>query len=354
MRLPADIVERARSRFEAVPVCVTGGAGFIGGHLVDALLSVGAVVSVIDDLSNSTAEHVGEMLDLVPDRLRFVHGSILDDSALDEALRGGRPGRPGRAAEPAAIVFHLAALGSVARSIEDPQRTWEVNATGTVRVLEAARQCRCRRVVFAASSSAYGGEGGNAGPQSESLPPSPRSPYAASKVAGEAAMLAWARSFGMSTVSLRFFNVFGPRQPADSPYAAVVAALTRRLLAGEPPLIHGDGRQTRDFTYVANAVVGLLLAGSSQRPLAGEVVNIGGGVRTSVLELAGMLAAACTGGAGTVPSEPEFAPERPGDVRHSLADLTRARDLLDYEPVVPLRAGLEETVAWYREVCAGC
>ncbi|MFM9956732.1 MAG: NAD-dependent epimerase/dehydratase family protein, partial [Phycisphaerales bacterium] len=315
---------------------VTGGAGFIGGHLVDALLSMGASITVIDDLSNSTASHVAELVEMEPDRVRFVHGSILEDRALREAV------------EQTAIVFHLAAVGSVPLSIVEPDRSFTVNALGTVRVLEAARSAHARRVVYSASSSAYG--------ESETLPkresdlPAPVSPYAAGKLAGEHAAHAWARSYpGLSTVSLRYFNVFGPRQPGDSPYSAVIAAFARRLLAGESPTIFGDGSQTRDFTYITNAVLANLLAGASDRPLAGEVVNIGSGERVSLLELARRMAKAC----GREHLAPAFAPPRAGDVMHSLADVAAARELLDYAPIAPLDEGLDATLDWYRSIMDG-
>lgn len=329
-----------RAAFEDRRVCLTGGAGFIGGHLLDALLAAGAQVVVIDDLSNAAAGHVAEMVELSPDRCRFVHGSILDDEALAEAAVGafGAWGKP-----PAEVIFHLAAIGSVPRSIEEPQRTWAVNTTGTVRVLEQARAIGAGRIVFAASSSAYGDS--DRLPKVETMLPQALSPYGASKLAGESLMHAWARSFGMSTVSLRYFNVFGPRQPADSAYAAVVAAVADRLLTGQAPIIYGDGRQTRDFTYVANVVLATLQAGASRRPLAGEVINIGTGRQTSVRQLADTMAAIIGAKAG----EAEMRPERTGDVRHSLADIGRARELLGYEPFATLEQGLEETVAWFRQ-----
>jgi nucleoside-diphosphate-sugar epimerase len=340
MRLPADIVTRLRRHYEGRPVCVTGGAGFIGGHLVDALLSLGCSIAVIDDLSNSRLDHLAGLIELEPERVRFVHGSILDDDALEDATSEAR------------TIFHLAALGSVPRSVAEPQRTWSVNATGTVRVLEAARRAWAgkerpfsgagERVVFAASSSAYGDD--PALPKVETQLPRPVSPYAASKLAGESAMTAWARSYGLSTVSLRYFNIFGPRQPADSAYAAVIAAFAKRLLTGAPPIIYGDGKQSRDFTNVTNAVLATLLAGSAERPLAGEVINIGTGRRITLLELARLMADQ-TGRAGV---QPELAPVRPGDVPHSLADISRARELLGYTPLVSLEAGLEETLAWFK------
>lgn len=320
-------------------MCVTGGAGFIGGHLVDALLSVGARIAVLDDLSNSSLDHLAGLIELEPERIRFVHGSILDDDAVNDALEGAR------------TIFHLAALGSVPRSVEAPQRTWSVNATGTVRVLEGARRIwktprAGDRVVFAASSSAYGDD--PTLPKVETQTPRPMSPYAASKLAGEAALAAWSHSYGFSTVGLRYFNIFGPRQPADSVYAAVIAAFARRLLAGQPPVIFGDGSQSRDFTSVTNAVLATMLAGAADRPLRGEVVNIGTGRRISLLELARIMADRC----GMPHVHPEFAPKRAGDVPHSLADFSRARELLGYVPIASLEDGLEETLEYYRRQLA--
>ncbi|MBZ0170821.1 MAG: SDR family NAD(P)-dependent oxidoreductase, partial [Phycisphaerales bacterium] len=272
IRLPSKIAGSLRSAYDNRRVCVTGGAGFIGGHLVDALTSLGASVTVIDDLSNSNADHLSSLIELDPDRVRFIHGSILDPEAME------------RAAESASIVFHLAAICSVPRSVEDPARAWAVNATGVLRVLEAARHGGARRVVFSASSSAYGNATNM--PVNEAVIPSPLSPYAASKLAGESLMTAYAESYGLSTISLRYFNIFGPRQPAGSPYSGVVPIFASMLLAGERLKILGDGGQTRDFTYVGNAVLANLLAGATQEPLAGQVVNIGAGVQTPILELA--------------------------------------------------------------------
>jgi nucleoside-diphosphate-sugar epimerase len=338
MKLPADIVSRLRRHYEGRAVCVTGGAGFIGGHLVDALLSLGSTITVIDDLSNSRLDHLAGLIEIEPERVRFVHGSVLDDDALADATAEAR------------TIFHLAAIGSVPRSLEEPQRTWSVNATGTVRVLEAARRRwggdrggpGGERVVFAASSSAYGDD--PALPKVETQLPRPVSPYAASKLAAEAAVSSWARSFGLSTVSLRYFNIFGPRQPADSAYAAVIAAFARRLLTGASPIIYGDGKTSRDFTNVTNAVLATLLAGSAERPLAGEVINIGTGRRVTLLELARMMAEL----SGRPGVQPELGPARPGDVPHSLADIARAREILGYTPIVSLEAGLEETIGWYK------
>lgn len=334
LRLPQEWVARLRPRFDGQRVCVTGGAGFIGGHLVDALLCLGARISVIDDLSNSTAEHLGGLIDLEPERVRFVHGSILDDRAMAEAV------------EQASMVFHLAAVSSVPRSVAEPERSYAVNSTGTVRVAEAARRAGVKRIVYSASSSAYGQ--GEKLPKLESDVPAPVSPYASSKLAGEDIMRAWSASYGLSTISLRYFNIFGPRQPADSPYAAVIAVFARKLLAGQSPTIFGDGGQSRDFTYVTNAVLANLLAGSSDKPLAGEVVNVGAGVRIDLNALYKLVAEGC--GVPHIPAHHE--PARTGDVRHSLADLTRARELLGYQPIVAIEEGLAQTLEWYRTVYA--
>lgn len=332
-------------------MCVTGGAGFIGGHLCDALLSLGATITVIDDLSNSTAEHIASLMDLEPKRVRFVHGSVLDDDALLEAIGRGATG------DGCQIIFHLAAIGSVPRSVANPQRSWSVNATGTVRVLVAATakpptgpRVPVDRVVLASSSSVYGDSALTVGaslpplPKIETMLPRPMSPYAASKLAAESLLAPWSNCYNLSTVALRFFNVFGPRQSPDSEYAAVVPAIARRLLAGQAAQIYGDGRQSRDFTFVGNAVLGTLMAGVADWPFRGEAVNIAAGRRTSVLELAQMLARAC----GSDGRPPEFRPERSGDVRDSLADLGRAREMLGYEPVTSLEAGIVETMAYYR------
>jgi nucleoside-diphosphate-sugar epimerase len=334
MKLPADKVAKLRAAYEGTTVCVTGGAGFIGGHLVDVLMAVGATVRVIDDLSNSSVDHLAGLMELEPDRLTFIHGSILDDESLAEACDGAK------------VIFHLGALGSVPRSMAEPQRTWSVNATGTLRILEAARAAKAQRVVLAASSSAYGDQ--LELPKVETMAIRPMSPYATSKIAGEQLLATWSRCYGLSTVALRYFNVFGPRQPADSAYAAVVAAFAKALLSGQPPKIYGDGAQTRDFTFVANAVLATLLAGSSPNKLMGEVFNIGTGRRISVLDLAVTLAKLT----GNPHIQPSFLPEREGDVKHSQADITLARQTLGYEPVTGFEQGLEETIEWVKRTMA--
>ncbi|MEQ8844141.1 MAG: SDR family NAD(P)-dependent oxidoreductase [Phycisphaerales bacterium] len=313
-------------------VCVTGGAGFIGGHLVERLLDLGAAVRVIDDLSNTNGEVIYRLIEDQPERAEFVHGSILDPDALAAAVRG------------ADIVFHLAAIGSVPLSFEQPERTMEVNAIGSIRVAQAAVAAGVSRWVYSASSSAYGDNA--ALPKVESLVPEPMSPYAASKLAGEHIVTAWAHGFGLQGVSLRYFNIFGPRQSADSAYAAVIAAFAATLRRGDhdnPPVIFGDGRQTRDFTHVDNAVHANLLAATSRKRLDGQAVNVGCGRQISILDLYHRMAELM----GRTDMQPRMAAAREGDVRHSLADLTRAADLLGYAPVRDFDDGLRETVAWF-------
>ncbi len=323
--------ERVGGALRDVQVCVTGGAGFIGGHLCDALVSLGARVSILDDLSNSDTRHVGALIDRAPERVRFIQGSILDPNALSEAMDG------------VSRVFHLAALGSVPKSVEQPERTWLVNATGTMRVLKAAQQAGASRVIYSASSSAYGNN--PTLPKREDMAPEPESPYAAAKFAGESLCRSWAKCYGIDTVCLRYFNIFGTRQAADSAYAAVIPAFIKRWVGGQAPTIFGDGGQTRDFTHVSNAVLANLLGAVSERPLGGEVVNIGAGVKTSVSQLASMIQSRM----GIDGLDPEHAPERVGEVRDSVADITRAKELIGYEPITSLEDGLATTVDWYNQ-----
>jgi len=330
IRLPTAIADRLKPFYDTRRVCVTGGAGFIGGHLVDALSSLGASVTVIDDLSNASLDHLSELIELDPAGVRFLHGSILEQAAIE------------RAVDSAAVIFHLAAICSVPRSIENPTRTWEVNATGTLRVLEAARHEGVKRVVFSASSSAYGNSA--VLPVHEGLVPSPLSPYAASKVASEELIASYAESYGMSTISLRYFNIFGPRQLAGSPYSGVIPKFVDGARRAQPLELHGNGEQTRDFTYVGNAVLANLLAGASDAPLAGQAVNIGTGVQTSIKQLADRV----LGAFGRPESDAGPGPARSGDVLHSIADTTAASELLGYEPITGVDEGLELTFDWWR------
>jgi nucleoside-diphosphate-sugar epimerase len=309
--------------FAGCKVLVTGGAGFIGSHLAEVFSGLGAVVTVLDDLSGGLRENVSAFANV-----RFVEGTILDREQVKRCTQGCR------------YVFHQAALGSVPRSVEQPRLYCDVNVTGTLNVLEAAREAGVGRVMFAASSSAYGE---NPVPWIETLPPLPKSPYAATKLADEGLLRAYAASYGLDTVSLRYFNIFGPRQNANSAYAAVIAAFAKALLAGKRPVIYGDGLQSRDFTHVTNVVHANLLAARRAQPLSGEVINVGCGARISVNQLAVEMA--------RMLGRPDLAPiheaERVGDIKHSFADLARSRELLAYEPIVTFEPGLQNSVAWY-------
>lgn len=309
--------------FRGKSTVITGGAGFIGSHLAEALLALGSTVTVVDDLSAGSAVNV-------PSGARFVLGTILDDGLVAEAVSGAH------------YVFHEAALGSVPRSVEVPGQYLRANVQGTMNVLAASAKAGVRRVMFAASSSAYGDT--EELPKHEGMVPLPRSPYAATKVAGEALLTAWCHSYGLDTVSLRYFNIFGPRQSATSAYAAVIAAFATKLLAGEPPVIFGDGTQSRDFTHVANAVHANLLAARREKNFEGEVINVACGTRVSVSQLALAMARQ----AGREDLAPTFRPARMGDVLHSQACLKRAEAELGYKPIVSLEEGIGETVAWYR------
>jgi nucleoside-diphosphate-sugar epimerase len=306
---------------------VTGGAGFIGSHLCDALADLGTEVSVIDDLSAGSEQN----LEQVQGRLRFVHGSILEPAVLADATAG------------AELIFHLAALTSVPASVEQPELYHRVNATGTLRVLEAARAAGANRLIFASSSSVYGDHG--QAPLTESMLPSPASPYAAAKCAGEQMLCTYARCFGLSCISLRYFNIFGPRQSPDSPYAAVIPRFARAMLQGERPVIFGDGTQTRDFTHVTNTVRANLLAGACREKLCGQVVNIACGQSSNLRQLLETMA-------NIIGVEPtyEAEPPRAGDILHSRASIETARRLLGYEPVVEIEEGLADAIVHYADL----
>lgn len=325
-----DWYELHKDHFQGQCTLVTGGAGFIGSHLTEALIRLGAHVVVLDDLTGGYANNFDSFTAEAGDRLTLVQGTILDQETLANATRGCR------------YVFHQAALASVPRSVAEPRLFNQVNVDGTLNVLEAAREAGVERVVFASSSSAYGDS--PTLPKIETMPPLPKSPYAANKLAGEHLMRAWAHSYGLDTAPLRYFNIFGPRQNANSAYAAVIAAFAKNLLAGERPVIFGDGLQSRDFTFVHNAVHANLLAARSEKPIQGQEINVACGVRTDVNELAQVMA--------EILGKPELTadhkPDRAGDVKHSLADLTRAKDLLGYEPIVDFKTGLAVTVEWYQ------
>jgi nucleoside-diphosphate-sugar epimerase len=309
-------------------VLVTGGAGFIGSHLIEALVALGADVVALDDLSSGTWDN----LDGFGDGVRTITASILDADALAGAVRGCE------------VIFHQAALASVPGSVEDPHAYWRVDADGTVAVLQAAREAGVRRVVYAGSSSCYG-DPGLSGPMDEDQPAAPVSPYAAAKLSGEHACRAWAACYPVDAAVLRYFNIFGPRQDPTSAYAAVIAAFAHRFLAGETPTIFGDGEQSRDFAHVANAVHANLLAARHAEALQGRAFNVACGGRVTVNALFDRIAE-LTGREGVAATH---GPPRAGDVRHSLADIGRARSVLGYRPLVSVEDGLADTVGWYRE-----
>jgi len=321
--------------FAGSRVLVTGGAGFIGSHLTEALIDLGAEVVVLDDLSGGDVGNFDDYKDRAGEQLRFAEGSILDDKLVGKLIAGCR------------YVFHQAALGSVPKSVEQPVRFHEVNATGTLNLLEAARANGVERVMFAASSSAYGDSA--VLPKVETMPVLPRSPYAANKVYDEALMRAYACSYGLDTACLRYFNIFGPRQNANSAYAAVIAAFAKDLLAGDQPTIFGDGEQSRDFTFVDNAVHANLLAARCEQKIGGEVMNVACGERVTVNQLAATMAELF----GCPERTPCYQDERAGDVKHSLADLSRTQATLGYTPLVGFADGLGPTCRCYSETMVG-
>lgn len=306
-------------------VLVTGGGGFIGSHLVDRLLCAGYRVRVLDNFSTGRLSN----LDSAVDEVEVVEGDIQSYERASHATRGCE------------LVFHQAALPSVPRSIQDPLTSTASNVTGTINVLLAARDAGVRRVVYASSSSVYGANPEL--PKHEDMPTLPISPYAVAKLAGEGYCRAFGEVYGLETVAIRYFNVFGPRQDPRSQYAAVIPNFITALLRGERPTIHGDGEQSRDFTYVEN-VVGANLLAAEATDVAGGVYNVACGERVTLNELHAELRQLTD-----VDLDPLHGPARTGDVRHSLADISAARRDLGYEPSVTLRDGLERTVEHLRE-----
>jgi nucleoside-diphosphate-sugar epimerase len=300
---------------------VTGGAGFIGSHLVDALLKRGDTVRVADNLSSGKRANLPKDID-------FIEGDLADDGVAARAVKG------------CDYVLHQAAVPSVPRSVNDPVGTNRANVDATLQVLVAARDAGVKRVVFAGSSSEYGNS--QVLPKREDMRPAPITPYALQKWTGEQYCTMFTSLYGLETVSIRYFNVFGPRQAPDSPYSGVISLFIKAFLNGQAPLIHGDGRQTRDFTYVTNVVDGVLRAATAPG-VSGEYINVATGGRVSLLELARALQLIT----GTNIS-PTFGPPRDGDVKDSQADIFKARKMLGYEPTVPFEEGLRHTVEWFR------
>ncbi len=305
---------------------VTGGAGFIGSNLVERLLELGESVRVVDNLSTGRRENIAPWIDDID----FIEGDLRDAMVCAKAVRD------------VDYVLHQAALPSVPRSIEDPVGTSELNLFSTIQLLNAAAKADVRRVVYAASSSAYGDQPVEV--KHEGLMPEPMSPYACAKLAGEHYCAAFTRSFGLSTVAIRYFNVFGPRQDPNSAYSAVIPLFVTAILNGKPPTVYGDGKQTRDFTFVRNVVNANMLAATCENEDAnGQVVNVACGGSFSLLDLIVQINAVL----GTK-IEPEFAPARVGDVMHSLADIARAKELLGYEVEVDFAEGLDRTINYYK------
>jgi UDP-glucose 4-epimerase len=303
---------------------VTGGAGFIGSHIVDALVARGDRVRVLDNLST------GHRHNLVPHgaKVELIEADLNDAAAVARAVTG------------VDCIFHQAALASVPRSIERPLDTHAACVTGTVQLLDAARKAGVRRVVYAGSSSAYGNL--LASSKRETDLPAPLSPYAAAKLAAEYYLQAFSASYGIETVSIRYFNVFGPRQDPDSPYSAVIPLFITAMLAGRSPVVYGDGLQSRDFTYVTNVVHGNLLAADAPEA-SGRVLNVANGRSTTLL---GLIAA--LNDLLGVDVQPTFAPPRVGDVRESMADIAEARRVLGYNPPVDFDEGLRRSIDYYR------
>jgi UDP-glucose 4-epimerase len=303
---------------------VTGGAGFIGSHIVRALLAKGRRVRVLDDLSTGKRGN----LDEVAAEIEFIEGDIRDVTTVERAVRG------------VDAVFHLAARASVPRSVKEPRAAHEVNVTGTLNLLIAARDAGVRRFVYSASSSAYGDT--PVMPKTVEMRPVPLSPYAVSKLAAEHYCAVWSHVYGLQTISLRYFNVFGPRQDPHGPYAAVIPAFVSRMLRGQAPVIFGDGEQSRDFCFIENVVQANLLA-ADVGEIRGEVVNVACGERTTLNEIVADLNKLL----GTS-LRPVYEPPRAGDVKHSLADISTTRKVLGYEPRVMFPEGLRRSIEWYK------
>ena len=310
--------------FPFTSALVTGGAGFIGSHLVDELVNRGCRVSVLDNLSTGNPENLHPS----EDRIDFFEGDIRDMAAVKRAI------------ENCEVVFHLAAMVSVPQTVADPLLSTDVNIMGTATVLEAARQQQCKAVIFASSCAVYGDNPQQ--PKTEQMPTQTLSPYAQQKLTAEQYMTLFSQNYGLSAVSLRFFNVYGPRQDPSSPYSGVISIFMNRALAGEAPNIYGDGRQSRDFIYVKDIVRALMLAADPSA--AGRVINVGSGSSVTITELWERITAL----AG-IQMPANYTDARKGDILHSLSSIQLARELLSFEPSVMLDDGLKLTFDWYRE-----
>ena len=309
---------------------VTGGAGFIGSNLTKALLTEGHTVRVLDNFLTGKRENLADISDAHRDRFELVEGDLRNLDTVRNSVKG------------IDYILHQGALPSVPRSVADPVLSNEINVTGTLNLLVAARDAGVRRVLFAASSSAYGDTPEL--PKRETMATNPKSPYAAQKLAGEHYMRIFYEIYGLETIALRYFNVFGPSQDPMSTYAAVIPRFITSVLRGEPPVVYSDGLQTRDFTYIDNVVQANIAGCSAPKEACGKVFNIACGERISLLDILEIVYAEA--GKRILP---KFEPQRAGDVRDSLADISRARDLLRYHPRVSFQEGLKKTFNWFRE-----
>jgi UDP-N-acetylglucosamine 4-epimerase len=310
-----------------VPVLVTGGAGFIGSHLVDRLLELGAVVRVLDNLATGSLQNLRHC----ESSIEFLEGDIRNLATCRDAVAGCQ------------FVFHQAALGSVPRSVADPASSFEVNVQGTVHVFTAAQDAGVERLIFASSSSVYGSS--EILPKREGNEGQPLSPYAATKQIDETVAAVFATSYELQSIGLRYFNIYGARQDPDGPYAAVIPRFFKAAFSGERMTIYGDGEQSRDFTHVSDAVQANLLAAGADAVACGRAYNVAAGKASSVNALAAEVAKLC----GTT-SDPIYQPARPGDVKHSLADLSQIRATLDFQPVTQLAPGLAAAFDYYRSI----
>jgi len=308
---------------------VTGGAGFIGSNLTEALLSAGHKVRILDNFLTGKRENLAGLAEKFGGAYELVEGDLRDLAATRKAAEGVE------------YILHQGALPSVPRSVADPALSNEINVGGTVNLLVAARDAGVRRVVFAASSSAYGDTPEL--PKRESMTPNPKSPYAAQKLTGEHYMRIFYEVYGLETVSLRYFNVFGPKQDPASTYAAVIPRFITSVLSGKQPVVYGDGQQTRDFTYIDNVVQANIAASGAPKTACGKVFNIACGERVSLLDILEIVY-----GLAARRVAPKFEPSRPGDVRDSLADISLAKDLLGYSPKVAFSVGLSHTFDYFK------
>lgn len=303
---------------------VTGGAGFIGSHLVGRLVHDGHKVKVLDNFATGKRENLAPFAG----KIELVEGDLRNPADCARACAGVE------------VVFHEGAVPSVPKSVEDPITSHTANIDGTFNLLMAARDARCRRVVYAASSSAYGDQPDL--PKHEAMLPAPLSPYALHKLVGEYYLSVFYKCWGLETIALRYFNVFGPRQDPKSQYAAAMPAFVTSILRNEPPTIYGDGEQTRDFTYIDNVVHANLLAATAPK-VAGEVINVACGERVSVNQIITQINRLLGRNV-----KPNYVPERAGDVKHSLADISRARQVIGFEPIVSFDEGLSRAIEWYK------